>query len=151
LSKEGGIFSKLLDLPQYGLRPQITNEDVVLLIFYLLKKENVNRIREYEIHQISFKMREFFEPSLLFSTAPINYSGKLKDILRNFGKKNIVAEYFFIHNGWSPKYVYELTLLGQSEGSLIEQKMRTYEPDKYKGIIRATESFLASTSLRELH
>ncbi len=94
----------------------ITNRDLILFVLLALRKTGEARVREHFLHKVLHNISKWTGTLYFrFATNPIVYSGELYNCLRSLERDRVLDELIFVHDGWAPQHVYELTTIGVVE------------------------------------
>lgn len=90
--------------------------DLVLATLLALRRAGQNRVPEHLLHRLIHKVSAGLpNPWFRFICRPIIYSGELYTCLKSMERDRLIDELIFVHNGWAPQHVYELTAIGLVE------------------------------------
>ncbi len=100
-------------------------QESVLVLLDFLRRKGINRISESELHRLVFTVRGLLPTRMKFVEHPTAYSNQLFECLRALERNRLVDELIYVHDGWAPKHLYEVTRIGQLKASEVEERMRT--------------------------
>lgn len=103
-----------------------TLEDTVLVVLHFLRREGIERISESELHRLVFAIGSLIPAPLKFIQRPTTFSNELYQSLKTLERGRLVDELIYVHDGWVPKHLYELTPVGRLRAHDLEDRIRTF-------------------------
>ena len=125
----------------------MTPEDAVLLLLNFLRRKGVNRVAETDLHALVLAVEPLLNTPIRFIQRPVTYSGELFDYLKRLERNRLVDELAYVHDGWVPKHLYEVTRVGHLRAEEVEDRVRASRSLPLESIF---ESLTASAVLRNL-
>jgi len=105
-------------------QPTITPEDTILVLLDFLGRKGLRRVGESDLHKLIFEVGAFMPSTMRFVQHPTVYSNELFQSLRTLEREHLVDELVYVHDGWVPKHLYEVTRVGHLRAELVEERIR---------------------------
>jgi hypothetical protein len=105
-------------------RPTVTAEDAILVLLDFLGRKGLRRVAESDLHRLIFEVGAFMPSAMRFVEHPTIYSNELFQTLRKLERERLVNELVYVHNGWVPKHLYEVTRVGHLRAEFLEERIR---------------------------
>ena len=125
----------------------ITAEDSILLLLDLLKRKGIRRVPESELHRLVFSIQTLLPGPMKFVHQPTTYSNELFESLKKLERNRLVDELVYVHDGWVPKHLYEVTRIGHSKALELEARVLTF---RVFSLQKFSDSVIAAAKRREL-
>jgi hypothetical protein len=107
-------------------RPTVTAEDAVLVLLDFLGRKGLRRVAESDLHKLIFEVGAYMPSAMRFVQRPTTYSNELFQSLRRLERLRLVDELVYVHNGWAPKHLYEVTRVGHLRAIELQDQIRTF-------------------------
>ena len=105
-------------------QPTVTAEDTILVLLDFLGRKGLRRIAESDLHKLISEVGAFMPSAMRFVEHPTTYSNELFQSLRRLERERLVDELVYVHDGWVPKHLYEVTRVGHLRAELVEERIR---------------------------
>jgi len=103
------------------------SRDIQLVLLDFLHRNGVGRIAESDMHRLVFEVDRFLPVPMNFVQRPIRYSHDLFQCLKALEREGLVDELIYVHDGWAPRHLYELTRVGRMQAVEILERMRAFK------------------------
>jgi hypothetical protein len=137
------MFSLLRKTPSL----RMTAEDSILLLLDFLNRKGIRRIPESELHRLVFAVRSLLPTPMRFVHQPTTYSNELFDCLKKLERNRLVDELVYVHDGWVPKHLYEVTRIGHLRAVELEDRILTFRALPLQDLM---DSIIAAAKQRDL-
>ncbi len=114
-------------------------QEMILVLLNFLAQRGRHRVSESELHRLVFDLQATFPIGMTFVQRPVIYSNQLFDCLRNLERGRLVDELVYVHDGWVPKHLYELTRGGRFRAAEVEERIRTFGTFSLDSFFRAID------------
>lgn len=104
----------------------VTAEDAVLVLLDFLSLKGLRRIAESDLHKLIFEVGTFMPSAMRFVQRPTTYSSELFQCLKSLERGRLVDELVYVHDGWVPKHLYEVTRVGHLRAIELQNRIRTF-------------------------
>jgi len=74
-----------------------------------------------------------------FIERPTTYSNDLLESLKRLERARLVDELVYVHDGWVPKHLYEVTRAGPLRASEVEERVRSLRVVNLKDLLLSLE------------
>ena len=128
-------------------QPTVTAENAVLVLLDFLGRKGLRRIAESDLHKLIFEVGAFMPSAMRFVQRPTTFSNELFQCLKRLERERLVDELVYVHDGWVPKHLYEVTRVGHLRASELQDQIRTFRMLPLEDLFY---SFAAAASKRGL-
>ena len=104
----------------------VTTEEAVLVLLDFLCRKGLCRIAESDLHKLIFEVSAFMPSAMKFIQRPTTYSNDLLACLKRLERERLVDELIYVHDGWVPKHLYEVTRVGHLRAEELQDRIRTF-------------------------
>jgi hypothetical protein len=107
-------------------QPTVTAEDAILVLLDFLGRKGLRRVAESDLHKLIFEVGAYMPSAMKFVQRPTTYSNELFQSLRRLERLHLVDELVYVHDGWVPKHLYEVTRVGHLRAIELQDQIRTF-------------------------
>ncbi len=104
-----------------------STEDTILVLLDFLHRKGVRRIPEPELHKLVFAVQALLPAPMKFVERPTTYSNDLLDCLKRLERNRLIDELVYVHDGWVPRHLYEVTRVGHLKAVELEDRIRSLQ------------------------
>lgn len=135
-------------LSVFGRRTQ-NLEDTLLVLLDFLHRRGLSRISESDLHRLIFSINPMLPIPLKFIQRPLTYSNDVFDSLKRLERSRLVDELVYVHDGWVPRHLYEVTRVGHLRAAELEDRIRAGHAFPLERVLH--ELVVAAKSRQLLH
>lgn len=137
----------MLSLFRTNTRGTTTLEDTILVLLDFMRRKGLRRVAESDLHRLVFSVHALLPARMKFVERPTIYSNELFECLKKLERSRLVDELVYVHDGWVPKHLYEVTRIGQLKALEVEDRIRMLRTIPLQDIL---DSVIASAEGRQL-
>ncbi len=104
---------------------RVSMEDTILVLLDVLGRNGLTRVAESQLHRLIYEAGPIPTAPMKFVRRPTTYSNDLFQCLKRLERDRLVDELVYVHDGWVPKHLYQVTRVGHSKALELENRIRT--------------------------